>query len=144
MQGSDNLKKINFDKSQRKEYLKIAIALSIGATVWTVFKVIAQSQDPTELFSYWKIGYPISIVLSGIMGIIFPYRPWRWGICIIWVQFVMGLVTTRGDLNLLPPGIVFYALLTVPCIISGNIGSWLSGRWKIRNFQEDQAPHPPL
>lgn len=117
-----------FNRSKGKEYLKGTIALGSGAIVWTVFKLIAYPQDPTELISYWQIGYPTSILLSGVMGLIFPARPWRWGTYIIWVQFVMGLITTKGDWNLLPPGIIFYAFLTIPCIIFGYIGAWISGK----------------
>lgn len=116
------------------EYSKVVIALIIGAIIWTVFKVIARSQDPTDLLSYWQIGYPVSILLSGIMGLIFPDRPWRWGIYIIFVQLVMTMLLTEGDWNLLPPGILFYALLTVPCIISGYAGAWVSGKWRKRNI----------
>jgi len=54
-----------------KEGMKVALALGLGAVVWSVFKVIAHTQDPTELLSYWQIGYPVSILLSGIMGLIF-------------------------------------------------------------------------
>ena len=135
---------INLNKSTFKECIKIAIALVVGAILWMVFKNIAQSQDPTEQISYWIIGYPISIVLSGVMGIIFSDRPWRWGICIIGIQFVLGLVTMGGDLNLVPPGMVFYALLTVPCCLLGNVGSQISEKWRKRNIQEDKAPHPSL
>lgn len=115
-----------FNKLAAKRYMNGAISLGIGTTVWMVFKGIAPSQDPTELLSYWQIGYPISILLSGVMGIFFPDRPWRWAVNIIWIQFVMGLITTKSDLNLLPPGIFLYMLLTVPCIISGYIGAWVS------------------
>lgn len=129
MKWSNILMQINSSKSTSKEYAKNALALGLGAVVWTVFKVIAHSQDPTELLSYWQIGYPISILLSGIMGMFFPDRPWRWSVYIIFVQFVMEMITTKGDWNLLPPGIVLYALLTVPCIISGYIGAWVSRAW---------------
>ena len=98
---------------------------------------VARTQDPTELLSYWQIGYPVSILLSGIMGMFFPDRPWRWSIYIIFVQFVMGMFTTKGDWNLLPPGIGFYALLTVPCIGFGYIGAWVSGKWRKRNIGHD-------
>jgi len=117
-----------------KEGMKVALALGLGAVVWSVFKVIAHTQDPTELLSYWQIGYPVSILLSGIMGLIFPDRPWRWGTYIIWVQFVMGLIITKGDLNQLSLGIVFYMLLTVPCIGLGYAGAWVSGKWRKRNI----------
>lgn len=117
-----------------KECGKAVMALGLGAIVWSVFKVIASTQDPTELLSYWQVGYPVSILLSGIMGLIFPDRPWRWSIYIIFVQFVMGMFTTKGDWNLLPPGIIFYALLTVPCIGLGYAGAWVSGKWRKRNI----------
>lgn len=126
------------NNSSSKGYISSTIALGIGAIVWIVFKTIAQTKDPTELLSYWQIGYPISIFFSGIMGIFFPDRPWRWGIIIIWVQFFLGLITTKGDLNLLPPGMLFYALLTVPCIISGYIGAWVSKKCSRRT-----TPVPP-
>jgi hypothetical protein len=116
-----------------KECGKSAIALGLGAAVWTVFKVIAHTQDPTELLSYWQIGYPISILLSGIMGMFFPDRPWRWSVYIIFVQFVMGMITTKGDWNLLPLGIVFYALVTIPCIGLGYAGAWVSRKLSRRS-----------
>lgn len=124
--------KIYFKNFLCKEYLKSALALSFGVMVWSVFKFIAPSQDPTALLSYWKIGYPVSIVLSGFMGIFFPDRPWRWGIIIMFVQLFIEAITTKGDLNLLPPGIVFFALLSIPCMISGHVGAWISGYCKLK------------
>lgn len=113
-------------------YIQGVIALGIGTLIWIAFKVKAQAHDPTELLAYWQIGYPISILFSGIMGTIIPDRPWRWGIFIIWIQFILGLITSNGDLNLLPPGIVFYMLLTAPCILFGYLGAWISRAWKKR------------
>lgn len=119
------MKKI-INKLTYNEYIKHAVAIGIGATIWTSFKCIAYPQDPTELSSYWRIGYPVSIFFSGAMGVFFPDRPWQWGVHIIWVQFVIGLIANKGDLNLLPPGILFYMLLTAPCIMSGYMGAWIS------------------
>jgi hypothetical protein len=106
------------------EGFKHLLALLSGVMVWSLFKVITNSQDPTAEIVYWKVGYPISILLSGILGILFPERPWRWAFYVIWSQFCLGLITHKGDLNLLPPGVIVYMFLTIPCILSGQIGAW--------------------
>ncbi len=113
-----------------KDYIPSAIAIGLGILVWVSFR--DNGQDPTESLTYWQIGYPISILFSGIMGIFYSERPWRWGVIIIWIQFGLGLITSKGDLNLLPPGILFYMLLTAPCIILGYAGSWISRVLKSR------------
>lgn len=119
------------------EWRKYFWALVLGAMVWAVFKIISPSQDPEDQKYYWQIGYPISILLAGMLGILFPERPWRWGLIIIWIQFIMGLITTKSDLNLLPPGVLFYAFLSIPCVISAHISARL--RQKIRKKKDDSA-----
>jgi hypothetical protein len=108
------------------EILKTLLSVVIGGILWIAFESGAKAQDPDAQLVYWEVGYPISVLISGILGSFFPVRPWRWGVGIIWAQFVLGLVTTTGDLNLLPPGILLYMIITIPCIISGYVGAWIT------------------
>ncbi len=113
-----------------KGYLREAVAFGIGITVWVVSAYVSNWSDPQSAVFYWKISYPILIIFSGILGIIFPDRPWRWALYLIAAQLVMGILSVKGGLNLLPIGIVIHAIIALPCVLLSYGGGWLARIFK--------------
>jgi hypothetical protein len=114
-----------------KEYIKEAIAFGISTIVWLASTYYANWSDPQSASFYWKGSYPLLIVLSGILGMIFPDRPWRWALYLISAQFGMGIITATGGLNLLPIGVIIHLLMALPLLMSSYAGAWISRAWEI-------------
>lgn len=106
---------------------KLAFTISIGAgiLIWFIPKWYADVPDPQSNILYWYIGYPVLILVSLVMGFHFCIGVWRWPLCLILSQLIIGIVTSGGNLNLLPIGIVVHVAISIPCFIAGYCGFFL-------------------
>lgn len=118
---------IDIGGSELKETLSVCV---ISSLIWGFFWLMSTFQSPEDNIYYWKIGYPILILVSGIAGYRAPLRPWRWSIYIIAIQFFLGMTTAKGGFNLLPIGILVYLLIALPCIAAGYTGAFINRRRK--------------
>jgi uncharacterized membrane protein YfcA len=114
--------------SQWRGYIASVLSILFGSVVWFAFRKITGEHDPQGHIDYWKYGYPILVLGAGILSFFFTERPWRWAAYIILMQVILGLTLARGDLNLLPIGLIFHAIITIPAVISGYFGAWLRKR----------------
>jgi len=109
-----------------REWISALSAIAAGTVIWFSMRILTGADDPQSHLDYWRIGYPLALVASIILGYLFNVRPWRWGIYIIAIQLILGLTTLKGEPNLLPLGVIFHLVIAVPCIAMGYFGSWLS------------------
>ena len=88
-------------------------------------------QEAWDLPVYWQIAYPVMVAGSFLLGILGPAHPVRWGLLVGLGQGVWSLVVTalqKGVPNLLPLGLIMFAILSLPCIAAAWIGGWLGRR----------------
>jgi hypothetical protein len=72
---------------------------------------------------YWTIAYPAAIALSGLLGALFPERPWRWTALLMFMQFVV-MFLGGSALGLLPLGLILMAVLTLPAATLASLCAW--------------------
>lgn len=113
-----------------KQWIPDALAIVTGGVIWLGLALATGTGDPMSREPYWWFGYPAMVLMSCLLGFLFKERSWRYGIYMLASQFIIGLWTAGGDLNLLPLGLVVFAVLAVPTALAGVFGAFLSGRFR--------------
>jgi hypothetical protein len=121
-----------------REWLSAVSAIAAGAVIWFSMRILTGENNPARQIDYWVIGYPLTFVASLALGYLFPIRPGRLGVYILAVQFILTLITEKGDLNLLPPAAVIYLILAIPLSGAAYLGAWLSKRFSQRTTPKQQ------
>lgn len=110
-------------------WLVAIAAIVVGIVAWEAVVPPGTRKEAWDLPIYWQAAYPVMVAGSLLFGWFAPERPWRWGLLICMGQGVWVLVTTAlrsGVPNLLPLGLVMFAILSLPCMIAAYAGAALS------------------
>lgn len=99
-----------------------------GVVFWTAMAIVGGRSEPWDSGLYWVAGYPLGLLLAGVLGALFPHRPWRWGLAFTFAQMPVILAGGSG-FGLLPLGIVLMAILAVPPMLTAKLGAWLHARF---------------
>ncbi len=108
-----------------------AIAVVAGVLSWDLVRLLGNRREAWDDPNYWRIGYPLLLVTAFILALGFPERPWRWVVIMIGAQAVWSLFLAfiaDGAPNLLPLGLIVFALLGLPCLAAAYAGQWLGRR----------------
>ncbi|HET7084386.1 MAG TPA: hypothetical protein VFI23_06425 [Rhizomicrobium sp.] len=102
------------------------LAAIAGAVIWTATMIAAGRREPWDAGFYWTLSYPVAVLGSGLLGYLFPERPWRWAVILMLMQ-MMVMIAAGSDFSLLPLGLVMLAVLSVPPAIAGTLAAKLRG-----------------
>lgn len=108
-----------------------AIAVVAGVLAWDLVRLLGGRYEAWDDPNYWLIGYPLMLIAAFVLGMGFPERPWRWAVTIVGAQAAWSLflaLAAGGVSNLLPLGLVTFALLGVPCVGAAYVGKWIGDR----------------
>jgi hypothetical protein len=111
----------------KREHWLAIFALAIGAAIWIAIAAATGRREAWDSSVYFTIGMPLACLLSFTLGVVEPPRSWRWGVTPFVGQFVAMLVT-QGVGNLLPLGVIVFAVLSIPAVIAARIGAALGTR----------------
>jgi hypothetical protein len=106
-------------------------AILIGIVAWEAAIPAGTRKEAWDLPVYWQIAYPVMVAGSFVLGILGPAHPIRWGLLVGLGQGVWSLIVTaiqKGVPNLLPLGLIMFAILSLPCIAAAWVGAQ-AGRW---------------
>jgi hypothetical protein len=99
---------------------------SLGALLLTgimsgeVAETLRREAWDTEL--YWLIGLPLCYLVAGALGWLGPERIWRWPLVMMGTQALAMLLLSGSGLSLLPLGLILFAILALPGILTAWIG----------------------
>jgi len=116
-------------KSPGNDKMLAAIALLAGALSWVV---IAQGTGRSEAWDsalYFVAGVPLLAALSAALARIAPRHAWRWGIYPYAGQLAAMLVM-QGIGNLLPLGLIVFAVLSIASVAAALVAAALRRRTK--------------
>jgi hypothetical protein len=116
-----------------KPLLGLVLSIVIGSTIWYLFYVLEEGDDPQSHDLFWSIGYPVMIVAALILGSFFRRGAWKWGVVMILAQFVFMCSIFNCASPQLPFGIVIQAVLMVPLILASYLGVWIVRFWHRRS-----------
>ena len=97
----------------RETWIAYGSAIVLGLLLWTAAAAVEMRVEPWDAPSYWTITYPAALALSGLLGFIFPERPWRWALTVMFVQLPVMSLGGSG-FSLLPMGLIMAAVLALP------------------------------
>lgn len=108
--------------SQDSSRLAYTVALVSSTVLWTATSALSGRREPWDWGGYWTVSYPIALLLAGVLGSLFPQRPWRWALVVIFSQMIVMLIGGSG-LGLLPLGLVLLGVLSLPAIVAAKLGA---------------------
>jgi hypothetical protein len=103
------------------------VAATGGLALWSATALVGGRAEPWDTGLYWSLSYPVALGAAVVLGYVFPIRPWRWAIVLIYSQAVVMLGLGSG-LGLLPLGLVLLAFLCLPAVALAGAGK-LARRW---------------
>lgn len=110
------------DASARPPYL---IAIVGGTLLWAMAAALGGRSEPWDAPSYWTVAYPLAIIAAGGLGYVFPERPWRWAVALVYTQTLIMIVNGSG-LGLLPLGLIMLGILSLPAVAAASIAARFS------------------
>ena len=111
----------------KKDYWLYGLAVVTGIVVWIVVSTVSGRREAWDSQWYFLIGTPVVCVVSAALGFVEANRPWRWGVAPLIGQF-SWMLFTQGPGNLLPLGLVVFGVLSVPSIITAQIGAFFGNK----------------
>jgi hypothetical protein len=111
----------------KREHVLLLIAVALGAAIWIGIATVSGRREAWDSGAYFAIGMPAACLLSFVLGVVEPARSWRWGVAPFAGQF-LSLLVMEGVGNLLPLGVIVFAILSTPAVITARIGAALGTR----------------
>lgn len=107
--------------------MKYLMAALCGAAIWIAISLVSGRAEAWDSGLYFSVGIPAVCLVSLAFALFEPARWWHWGVLPLFGQFVWMLLS-QGPGNLLPLGIVVFAVLSIPSIITARIGASIARR----------------
>jgi len=102
----------------RNSILAHVLSGMAGLALWGMTAAVTGQREPWDASSYWTVSYPLAILCSALLGLLFPERAWRWAAILMLMQFVV-MIAMGSDLGLLPLGLIVLAILSAPAALAG-------------------------
>ena len=118
---------------KKKETWFYVIAFLAGALVWGVVSAVSGRKEAWDSSWYFSVGYPAICLMALAMGFFVPKWSWRWGVTPFVGQFVWMLIS-QGVGNLLPLGIIAFAVISLPAVMAAKVEAYLGSK---RVYQDE-------
>jgi hypothetical protein len=112
-----------------KDYWLSLVTVVSGALIWAMVASASGRSEAWDSGMYFTIGIPAGCLLSFALALIEPRRSWRWGVLLM-VGQLAWLLLTQGVGNLLPLGVIVFAVLSIPGVIAARIGASIAMKRK--------------
>jgi hypothetical protein len=98
------------------------LSFVLGTALWTATAIAGGRAEPWDSALYWSASYPSALALAAAIGFLFPDRPWRWAVVLVFTQLPVMAVSAPG-LGLLPLALVMLGLLSLPAILLAAVAA---------------------
>jgi len=112
--------------TEKSAYL---VACGAGAITWIGTALLGDRTEAWDASLYWVAAYPALALVLAWISFEMPLRPWRWVLAAMFTQ-AAALFLSNPSGNLLPLGLIMFAVLSLPLMIPAAIGARL-GRKRI-------------
>jgi len=104
------------------------VALVAGAAGWLLVMHLGHRKEAWDSPYYFQLAYPLFGFTALALGYFFPGRLWRWPIGLALGQALVAFIR-NPTANLLPLGLIAFAVMSVPLIVPALLGTRLR-RWR--------------
>lgn len=111
----------------KRDHWLLLAAFAAGAAIWIFIAMTTGRPEAWDSGIYFSLGLPTACILAFALGVVEPARSWRWGVAPFAGQFLTMLLM-QGVGNLLPLGVLVFAVISVPAVIAARIGAALGTR----------------
>lgn len=112
---------------ERETKTACVITVLTGAAIWLVIEKLGHRREAWDCALYFKAGIPLAVLAAAVAGAIQPARPWRWGLLVLFSQAGVAFIQNPTG-NLMPLGLIVFAVLSIPAIMTAYLGAWIFGR----------------
>jgi len=110
------------------------LALAAGLIVWLVIGTLTHNREAWDAPAYLWLGVPTLALSTATLAFFFPAHPYRIGVLPMGAQAVWAYATEPwGPFG--PVGLFFFALYSLPCILTAIFGAKI-GLWHQRRALE--------
>jgi hypothetical protein len=107
-----------------------ATTTGIGAAAWIFIALAGGRREAWDSELYFVLAIPAIALTAAIVSFLVPQRFWRWAMLPFAGQALASFLQ-NPTANLLPLGLVVFAILAAICMIPAALGAAL-GRWASR------------
>ena len=108
--------------------LPYAVAAVAGVALWIAASALSGRREAWDADIYWTVAYPVALASCGLLGVLWPQKPWRWALALFLGQFA-GMALRNGEMgNLAPLGLVLFAVLSLPGMLVAQLGARFRAR----------------
>ena len=111
--------------------MKAIVLLACSLLYWSLVGRSAGVAEPWDAAAYWRLCYPLSLVLAGGAGLVFRARGWMAGAIVTFAQLPV-MAWNGGWGNLWGVGVLFLAMLAIPAMAVSAGTGWLAIRLRGR------------
>lgn len=108
--------------------LPCSMAALAGLALWAAAALLTGKREPWDGQAYWLLAYPLALLVAGVLGYLFPERPWRWALTLFEVQFIAQCVRNGEPGNLWPLGMILFAVIALPAMLVARLAARAGAR----------------
>jgi hypothetical protein len=112
-------------KDQRL-FVPALIASVGGAVLWLAIAALSGKREAWDSPAYWLLAYPMALLICAYLGYTHPQRSWRWALFLFEAQLIAMCLRNGEFGNLLPFGVVLFAILALPGMLAARLAARLS------------------
>jgi len=125
-----------------KEVQAFVVIALVGLFIWLAIVFASGQQDAWDDKAYFGIGIPVMLFTSAIGGFFFPKMPWRWGIAVVCLQPVVG-VLVRGKIpRFFIVGLFIFGIVAALCVGTAYLGSAIRRRLDTEDDRYEKRHKP--
>ena len=111
----------------KRDYWLYLAAAACGAAIWILISLATGRREAWDSGLYLALGIPAVCLVALAFAYHEPARPWRWGVLPMAGQLAW-MVLSQGVGNMLPLGLIVFAILSIPPVIAAWIGAFVATR----------------
>jgi hypothetical protein len=103
------------------------IAAIVGASTWWYVSAVTHRREAWDASLYFTMAFPLIAAVAVVLAFLEPWKPWRWAMIPFGAQAIVAFVKDPGA-NLMPLGLIMFAILGGFCAIPATFVAWLRQR----------------
>jgi hypothetical protein len=103
------------------------VAAAAGGSTWWYVSAVTHRREAWDASLYFTLAFPLIAAVAVVLAFIEPWKPWRWAMIPFAAQAVVAFAKDPGG-NLLPLGLIMFAILGGLCAVPATFVAWLRGR----------------